>query len=101
MKTNVIHSRCPFHPPAIFLAQAMTAARAAKTGRMPLHGCRLAKRSTAQNFIDLQRAFHPSSCSDLLWRLSALIRPMASAPLPQHCFQETDIYVLLKQGAYV
>jgi SagB-type dehydrogenase family enzyme len=66
---------------------------------MPLMDA-LAKRSTAREF-DL-RELSPRELSSLLWASFGINRPdgKRTAPSAKNC-QETDLYVILKQGAYL
>jgi nitroreductase len=66
---------------------------------MPLMDA-LAKRSTARAFDS--KALSPQQLSSLLWAAFGINRPDGKRTAPSaRDFQETDIYVLMKQGAYV
>ena len=70
-----------------------------KTGGMPLMDA-LAKRSTARAFDS--KELSPQQLSSLLWAAFGINRSDGKRTAPSAMnFQETDIYVLLKQGAYV
>src|SRR5208282_1263027 len=70
-----------------------------KTGGMPLMEA-LAKRSTSRAFDS--KDLSPQQLSGLLWASFGINRPDGKRTAPSAMnFQETDIYVLLKQGAYV
>jgi nitroreductase len=70
-----------------------------KTGGMPLMET-LAKRSTARAFDS--RDLSPQQLSSLLWAAFGINRSDGKRTAPSaRNFQETDIYVLLKQGVYV
>jgi len=70
-----------------------------KTGGMPLMET-LAKRSTSRSFDT--RDLTPQQLSDLLWAGFGINRPDGKRTAPSaHNRQELDLYVLLKQGAYV
>jgi nitroreductase len=70
-----------------------------KTGGMPLMEA-LAKRSTARAFDS--RELSPRQLSSLLWAAFGINRPDGKRTAPSaRNYQETDIYVLLKPGAYV
>src|ERR1035438_1981967 len=66
---------------------------------MPLMDA-LAKRSTAREFDP--RELSPRELSSLLWASFGINRPdgKRTAPSAKNC-QETDLYVILKQGAYL
>lgn len=70
-----------------------------KSGGMPLMDA-LAKRSTGREFDS--RDLSPSQLSSLLWACFGINRPdgKRTAPSAKDC-READIYVVLKQGAYV
>jgi nitroreductase len=80
-------------------AQSIDLPAPQKTGGMPLMDA-LAKRSTARAFDS--KDLSPRQISSLLWAAFGINRPdgKRSAPSARN-FRETDIYVLLKQGAYV
>ena len=81
------------------LAQAIDLPAPQKTGGMPLMEA-LAKRSTARTFDS--KELSPQQLSSLLWAAFGINRPDGKRTAPSaRDFQETDIYVLLKQGAYV
>ena len=69
------------------------------SGGMPLMDA-LAKRSTTRDFGP--RNLSPQQLSSLLWSCFGINRPdgKRTAPSAKNC-QETDIYVILKTGAYV
>jgi len=70
-----------------------------KTGGMPLMET-LAKRSTSRSFD--ARELTPQQLSDLLWAGFGINRSGGKRTAPSaHNRQELDLYVLLKQGAYV
>jgi nitroreductase len=70
-----------------------------KTGGMPLMET-LAKRSTARAF-DVKE-LSQQQLSSLLWAAFGVNRPDGKRTAPSAMnYQETDIYVLLKQGTYV
>jgi len=70
-----------------------------KTGGMPLLEA-LAKRSTARAFDS--RDLSPQQLSTLLWSCFGINRPDGKRTAPSaNNKQATDIYVLLKSGAYV
>ena len=70
-----------------------------KSGGMPLMEA-LAKRSTARAFDS--KALSRQQLSSLLWASFGISRPDGKRTAPSaRNFQETDIYVLLKEGAYV
>ena len=81
------------------LAQSIDLPAAQKTGGMPLMNA-LAKRSTAREFDS--RELSPGQLSSLLWACFGINRSdgKRTAPSAKDC-RETDIYVILKQGAYV
>ena len=70
-----------------------------KSGGLPLMDA-LAKRATAREFGS--RDLSPGQLSSLLWACFGINRPdgKRTAPSTQNC-QETDVYVILKQGAYL
>ena len=70
-----------------------------KSGGMPLMEA-LAKRSTARAFDT--KELSPQQLANLLWASFGINRPDGRRTAPSaRNFQETDVYVLLKQGAYV
>jgi len=70
-----------------------------KTGGIPLMEA-LSKRSTARAFDSKELSMQ--QISNLLWAAFGVNRPDGKRTAPSaRNFQETDIYVLLKQGAYV
>ena len=70
-----------------------------KTGGLPLMDA-LAKRSTARAFD--AKELTSQQLSSLLWAAFGINRPDGKRTAPSaRNFQETDIYVLLKSGAYV
>jgi nitroreductase len=80
-------------------AQSIDLPAPQKTGGMPLMDA-LAKRSTARDF-DSKELSH-QQISSLLWAAFGINRPDGKRTAPSAMnFQETDIYVLLKQGAFV
>ena len=80
-------------------AQSIDLPAPQKTGGMPLMDA-LAKRSTARAFDSKELA--PQQLSSLLWAAFGINRPDGKRTAPSaRNFQETDIYVLLKSGAYV
>ena len=80
-------------------AQSIDLPAPQKTGGMPLMEA-LAKRSTARAFDS--KELSPPQLSSLLWAAFGINRPDGKRTAPSAMnFQETDIYVLLKQGAYV
>jgi nitroreductase len=81
------------------LAQSIDLPAPQKTGGMPLMDA-LAKRSTARAFD--AKELSPQQLSSLLWAAFGINRPDGKRTAPSaRNFQETDIYVLLKSGAYV
>ena len=81
------------------LAQSIDLPAPQKTGGLPLMDA-LAKRSTARVFDS--KELSPQQLSSLLWAAFGINRPDGKRTAPSAMnFQETDIYVLLKQGAYV
>ena len=81
------------------LAQSIDLPAPQKTGGLPLMDA-LAKRSTARAFDS--KDLTPQQLSSLLWAAFGINRPDGKRTAPSaRNFQETDIYVLLKQGAYV
>lgn len=80
-------------------AQSLDLPAPQKTGGMPLMEA-LAKRSTARAFD--AKELSPRQFSSLLWAAFGINRPDGKRTAPSaRNYQETDIYVLLKQGAYV
>ena len=81
------------------LAQSINLPAPQKSGGMPLMDA-LAKRSTGREFDS--RELSPGQLSSLLWACFGINRPdgKRTAPSAKDC-QETDIYVILKQGAYL
>jgi nitroreductase len=81
------------------LAQSINLPAPQKSGGMPLMDA-LAKRSTSREFDS--RELSPRQISSLLWACFGINRPdgKRTAPSAKDC-QETDIYVILKQGAYL
>jgi nitroreductase len=70
-----------------------------KTGGLPLMET-LAKRSTSRSFD--ARDLTPQQLSDLLWAGFGINRPDGKRTAPSaHNRQELELYVLLKQGAYI
>jgi SagB-type dehydrogenase family enzyme len=70
-----------------------------KTGGMPVMEA-LSKRATARAFDS--QDLSTQQLSNLLWAAFGVNRPDGKRTAPSAMnFQETDIYVLLKQGAYV
>ena len=81
------------------LAQSIELPAPQKTGGMPLMEA-LAKRSTARAFAT--NDLSPQQISSLLWSAFGINRPDGKRTAPSaNNKQETDIYVLLKSGAYV
>jgi nitroreductase len=81
------------------LAQSIDLPAPQKTGGMPLMET-LAKRSTARAFD--AKELSSQQLSSLLWAAFGVNRPDGKRTAPSASnHQETDIYVLLKQGAYV
>ena len=81
------------------LAQSIELLPPQKTGGMPLMEA-LAKRSTARAFAT--NDLSPQQISSLLWSAFGVNRPDGKRTAPSaNNKQETDIYVLLKSGAYV
>jgi nitroreductase len=80
-------------------AQSIDLPAPQKTGGMPLMEA-LAKRSTARAFDS--KDLTQQQLSSLLWAAFGINRPDGKRTAPSaRNFQETDIYVLLKQGVYV
>ena len=81
------------------LAQSIQLPPPQKTGGMPLMEA-LAKRSTSRAFATNELS--SQQISSLLWASFGINRPDGKRTAPSAMnFQETDIYVLLKSGAYV
>ena len=81
------------------LAQSIKLPAPQKTGGMPLMEA-LAKRSTARIFATNELSSR--QISSLLWAAFGINRPDGKRTAPSaNDRQETDIYVLLKSGAYV
>jgi nitroreductase len=80
-------------------AQSIDLLAPQKTGGMPLMEA-LAKRSTARAFDS--KELSPQQLSSLLWAAFGINRPDGKRTAPSaRNYQETDIYMLLKQGTYV
>ena len=80
-------------------AQSIDLPAPQKTGGMPLMEA-LAKRATVRAFDS--KDLSPQQLSSLLWAAFGINRPDGKRTAPSaRNTQETDIYVLLKQGAYV
>jgi nitroreductase len=81
------------------LAQDIPLPSPQTSGGLPLMDA-LAKRSTAREFAS--KELSPGQLSGLLWACFGINRPdgKRTAPSAQNC-QETDIYVILPQGAYL
>ncbi len=80
-------------------AQSIDLPAPQKTGGLPLMDA-LAKRFTARAFDP--KELSPQQLSSLLWAAFGINRPDGKRTAPSaRNFQETDIYVLLKSGAYV
>ena len=81
------------------LAQSIELPPPQKTGGMPLMEA-LAKRSTSRAFATNELS--SQQISSLLWAAFGINRPDGKRTAPSaRNFQETEIYVLLKSGAYV
>ena len=81
------------------LAQSIDLPAPQKTGGLPLMDA-LAKRSTARAFDS--KELSTQQLSSLLWAAFGINRLDGKRTAPSAMnFQETDIYVLLKQGAYI
>ena len=81
------------------LAQSLDLPAPQKTGGMPLMEA-LSKRATARAFNS--KELSSQQLSSLLWAGFGINRPDGKRTAPSaRSFQETDIYVLLKQGAFV
>ena len=80
-------------------AQSIVLPAPQKTGGMPLMEA-LAKRATSRSFAT--NDLSSQQISSLLWAAFGINRPDGRRTAPSAMnFQETDIYVLLKSGAYV
>jgi SagB-type dehydrogenase family enzyme len=81
------------------LAQNIDLPAPQKSGGMPLMDA-LAKRSTSREFDS--RDLPPEQLSSLLWACFGINRPdgKRTAPSAKDC-READIYVVMKQGAYI
>ena len=80
-------------------AQSLDLPAPQKSGGMPLMDA-LAKRSTAREFDP--RELSSRQLSDLLWASFGINRPDGKRTAPSaKNFQETDLYVVLKQGTYL
>jgi len=80
-------------------AQSLELPAPQKSGGMPLMEA-LAKRSTARAFATNE--LPPQQISSLLWSAFGINRPDGKRTAPSaNDHQETDVYVLLKSGAYV
>ena len=81
------------------LAQSIDLPAPQKSGGIPLMDA-LAKRSTSREFDP--RELSPGQLSSLLWASFGINRPdgKRTAPSAKDC-READIYVVLKQGAYL
>jgi len=80
-------------------AQSVELPAPQKSGGMPLMEA-LAKRSTARAFATNELS--PQQISSLLWSAFGINRPDGKRTAPSASdHQETDVYVLLKSGAYV
>jgi nitroreductase len=81
------------------LAQSIELPPPQRTGGMPLMEA-LAKRSTSRAFATNELS--PQQISSLLWAAFGINRPDGKRTAPSaRNYQETDIYVLMKSGAYV
>jgi nitroreductase len=81
------------------LAQSIELPPPQKTGGMPLMEA-LARRSTSREFATNELSSR--QLSSLLWAAFGINRPDGKRTAPSaRNFQETDIYVLLRSGAYV
>ena len=81
------------------LAQNIDLPAPEKSGGMPLMDA-LAKRSTGREYDS--RDLSPSQLSSLLWACFGINRPDGKRTAPSaKNNQETDIYVILKEGAYI
>ncbi len=80
-------------------AQSLDLPAPQKTGGLPLMDA-LARRSTARAFDS--KELSPQQLSSLLWAAFGINRPDGKRTAPSaRNYQESDIYVLLKSGAYV
>ncbi|EIP98107.1 nitroreductase family protein [Opitutaceae bacterium TAV1] len=94
---------CVFCPPSAVAqaASAITLPAPQKTGGAPLMDT-LAKRATSRAFDADAPDLTPQQLSDLLWAAFGINRPDGKRTAPSALnFQEVDIYVLLRQGAFV
>ncbi len=81
------------------LAQSIDLPAPQKTGGMPLMEA-LSKRATGRSFAT--NDLSPQQISSLLWSAFGVNRPDGKRTAPSaNNKQETDIYILLKSGAYV
>jgi SagB-type dehydrogenase family enzyme len=98
MKRTLYLLFAPFVAGALF-AQSIDLPAPQKSGGMPLMDA-LGKRSTAREFGS--KELSPRQLSNLLWASFGINRPdgKRTAPSAKNC-QETDLYVILKQGAYL
>jgi SagB-type dehydrogenase family enzyme len=98
MKRTLYLLIAPFIASTVF-AQSIGLPAPQKSGGIPLMDA-LAKRSTAREFDS--RDLSPRQLSSLLWASYGINRPdgKRTAPSAKNC-QETDLYVILKQGAYL
>ena len=98
MKRTLYLLIAPFLASTVF-AQSIDLPAPQKSGGIPLMDA-LAKRSTAREFD--ARDLSPRQLSSLLWACFGINRPdgKRTAPSAKNC-QETDLYVILKQGAYL
>jgi SagB-type dehydrogenase family enzyme len=98
MKRTLYLLIAPFIASTVF-AQGIDLPAPQKSGGIPLLDA-LAKRSTAREFDS--RDLSPRQLSSLLWASFGINRPdgKRTAPSAKNC-QETDLYVILKQGAYL
>ena len=98
MKRTLYLSIATFIAGTLF-AQDLNLPAPQKSGGMPLMDA-LAKRSTARAFDS--RDLSPQQLSSLLWATFGINRPDGKRTAPSaNNKQATDVYVLLKQGAYV
>ena len=98
MKRTLYLLFAPFVASTLF-AQSIDLPAPQKSGGMPLLDA-LAKRSTAREFDS--KELSSRQLSSLLWASFGINRPdgKRTAPSAKNC-QETDLYVILKQGAYL
>ena len=98
MKRTLYLLIAPFIAGTLF-AQNIDLPAPQKSGGLPLMDA-LAKRSTAREFDP--RDLSPKQLSSLLWASFGINRAdgKRTAPSTKNC-QETDLYVILKQGAYL